>query len=360
VWNLVRRAFPSDNRKPLIELPEELWKGNLPTGDYHLEEERRLFYVALTRARESLTLVTVANERRKPSPFVDDLREAPPVDLSWVRPIVSAEPRREQSPEPQDPPPLGITPRRDDSKPLTLSISQLETYLDCPLRYYFSYVLAIPVPHAPAMLFGTAMHAAARAVLQHVCGERRALSDAQIEAILNEHWKERNFDDPVQERKYREQGIEQLKQLRDAWKDRPVKLLHQEKPFAIQLGGVPVAGRIDLVYRNEQDEVELLDFKTGSPKSQKDADEMRQLTLYAEACRRELGLKAQAIALYNLTGNELLHTSRGDADLKDLEAEIQDTAQSIAAGSFPAHPGYMSCRYCSYRAICQRQEQRAD
>ena len=124
--------------------------------------------------------------------------------------------------------------------------------------------------------------------------------------------------------------------------------------------GCPVAGRIDLVYRNEQDEVDLLDFKTGSPKSQKDADEMRQLTLYAEACRRELGLKAQSIALYNITGQELLHTSRSDADLTELEAEIKDTQQRIAAGAFPAQPGFMSCRNCSFRPICPRHEQRAD
>ncbi|MGH9785674.1 MAG: ATP-dependent helicase, partial [Terriglobia bacterium] len=72
LFHLVRGAFPVRNRKPLISLPDELWKGPLLAGDFHAEEERRLFYVALTRARSSLTLCTVSNDRQRPSPFLQE------------------------------------------------------------------------------------------------------------------------------------------------------------------------------------------------------------------------------------------------------------------------------------------------
>ncbi|MSO19785.1 MAG: ATP-dependent helicase [Acidobacteria bacterium] len=360
-WRLVRRSIPTANRKPLIALPEELWKGALPTGDYHLEEERRLFYVALTRARESLTLVTVSNEASRPSPFVDDLRDVPPSDLVWTRPIVSpvlhaALDRVNAATQSL---PLGLVPRREDAtRPVSLSISQLESYLDCPLKYYFGYVLQIPVPAAPALLFGTVMHAAAREVVRLVCEMRKDLSDLEVEAILNQHWDKVSMDDSLQEAKYREQGMAQLKQLRDAWKERKIKLLHQEKPFEMQFGGCRVTGRIDQVHRNEAGEVELLEFKTGRPKTQKETDEMRQLTLYAEACRKVLGVKPEAIALCNLTGQELLHTSRSADELIALEDEFKDAHQRISAESFPAQPGFMTCRNCAYRPICPQHEQR--
>ncbi len=362
-WRLVRRSFPAANRKPLIALPEELWKGALPTGDYHLEEERRLFYVALTRARESLTLVTVSNESTRPSPFVDDLQDVPPSDLVWTRPIVSPvlQAALDRVNDATQLLPLGLVPRREDAaRPVSLSISQLESYLDCPLRYYFGYVLQIPVPAAPALLFGTVMHAAAREVVRLVCEMRKDLSDLEVEAILNQHWAKVSMDDSVQEAKYREQGLAQLKQLRDAWKERKIKLLHQEKPFEMQFGGCRVTGRIDQVQRNEAGKVELLEFKTGRPKTQKETDEMRQLTLYAEACRKVLGVKPEAIALCNLTGQEILHTSRSADELSTLEDEFRDAHQRISAGSFPAQPGFMTCRNCAYRPICPQHEQRGN
>jgi len=60
VFHLLRGAFPTRRRTPLIVLPTPLWKGPLPQGDFHVEEERRLFYVALTRARSTLACLFVA------------------------------------------------------------------------------------------------------------------------------------------------------------------------------------------------------------------------------------------------------------------------------------------------------------
>ena len=48
-------------------------KEEQPQGSFHIQEERRLFYVAVTRARHRLTLNTVEHKRSKPSPFLDDI-----------------------------------------------------------------------------------------------------------------------------------------------------------------------------------------------------------------------------------------------------------------------------------------------
>ena len=73
VLRLVQRGFPAGEKPRVLEFPAELMKEEQPQGSFHIQEERRLFYVAVTRARHRLTLNTVVNKRSKPSPFLDDI-----------------------------------------------------------------------------------------------------------------------------------------------------------------------------------------------------------------------------------------------------------------------------------------------
>src|SRR5258706_4010657 len=73
VLRLIQRGFPAGERRRVLEFPAELIKEEQPQGSFHIQEERRLFYVAVTRARHRLTLNTVENKRSKPSPFLDDI-----------------------------------------------------------------------------------------------------------------------------------------------------------------------------------------------------------------------------------------------------------------------------------------------
>src|ERR1019366_4131343 len=73
VLRLVSRGFPAGEKPRVLEFPRELMKEEQPQGSFHIQEERRLFYVAVTRARHRLTLNTVENKRSKPSPFLDDI-----------------------------------------------------------------------------------------------------------------------------------------------------------------------------------------------------------------------------------------------------------------------------------------------
>ena len=72
ILRLSKSDFPSGARRPEFEFPPELMKEEQPKADFQIQEERRLFYVALTRAQRRLTLSTIVNRRKKPSPFLDD------------------------------------------------------------------------------------------------------------------------------------------------------------------------------------------------------------------------------------------------------------------------------------------------
>lgn len=72
-------AFPARNRAPLFEFPATLMKEELPQGDFHIQEERRLFYVALTRAERRLTITTLTDKKGKIPTFIEDIVMEPPV-----------------------------------------------------------------------------------------------------------------------------------------------------------------------------------------------------------------------------------------------------------------------------------------
>ena len=374
--HMVRGAFPVRNRRPLISLPDDLWKGPLLDGDFHIEEERRLFYVALTRARSTLTLCTVSADRRKPSPFLMELADPLNPNLRWTKPGVP--PPASPAAETED------APRACDSAPkarfskirewaaaslpapdaFSLSASAIETYLQCPLKYRFSYEWRIPWPPSPAIQFGSIMHGAVKEVVGLLLGEGQGLGPdalrSVLDRLLDRRWLASGFADPVQERKYREEGLRQLEGVCRAWSegppDQPMQLLHQEKPFEFEYGGTTLVGRIDQIHRASSGKVELIEYKTGRPQTQKEADSSPQLTLYAEACRRVLGLAGPDLVLFNLATGERIRTTRSEEQFQAFEQTLRQTASAIRAGRFPPRPGYL-CRYCDFRPICPAHDQ---
>jgi len=119
---------------------------------------------------------------------------------------------------------------------------------------------------------------------------------------------------------------------------------------------VTVLGRIDQVNRIRGDEVEVVDYKTGRAKSQKDADSSLQLSLYALATREVLELKPERLTFYNLTTNEAVTSERDEKALAKAREAVATTADLIRAGEYPAKPGFI-CGYCDFRPLCPAHEQ---
>src|ERR1700674_2066033 len=95
VLRLVNRGFPAGEKPRLLEFPPELMKEEQPQGSFHIQEERRLFYVAVTRARHRLTLNTVVHKRSKPSPFLDDILMDAQIkrrDIEQIAPVPANKP----------------------------------------------------------------------------------------------------------------------------------------------------------------------------------------------------------------------------------------------------------------------------
>jgi RecB family exonuclease len=217
------------------------------------------------------------------------------------------------------------------------------------------------------MLFGSAMHAAVKEAVAALASRPEGKTHGtrsvpwlpnreELRAILSRHWPAAGFPDPLQERRYREEGLRQLEGACRTWAAEPFELLHQEKRFEFEWGGTTLNGRMDQINRTSRGDLELIEYKTGTPQTQKDADRSPQLTLYAEACRRVVGRAPGGLVLFNLATGERVRTARTPEQLQAFERLIRQTAAAMQAGRFPARPGFL-CRYCDFRPICPAHEE---
>ncbi len=379
VMQLANGDFPARPRSAVLEFPEALMKEEKPKGDFRIQEERRLFYVALTRARRHLTLTAVLNQRKKPSPFLDDILQDPRtkrVDTLQLSPKVAV-PRTEDAAG--SPPADASQPQLFGSaaaatraysqvalwakayhppqpEPLQLSASAIDTYEMCPMKYQFQQTWRLRGGPQAAMTFGNVMHITIREFIAEL-RKRRGISFADVEAIFNREWPAAGFRDSFQEEEYRKAGREQLEAFYRTASAAPPDVLAQEKTFELPLEpNVVITGRIDQINKLGAHAAEIVDYKTGNPKDQKSAEKSLQLGLYAMAARDVLGLDPERLVFYNLTTNEAVATARDKKALDKAAGKVAEVADRIRAADFPAKPGY-ACRYCDFKPLCPAHEQ---
>jgi RecB family exonuclease len=335
--------------------------------------------VALTRARENLTVSTVINKRKKPSPFLDDFLMDPKVqkfDAVQSAPKVEVPPREETTGSvPDSTEPAQLLGSADENsraysrvalwakayhpprpEPLQLSASAIDAYDRCPMKYLFHYVWNIRGGPHPQMTFGNVMHTTIQELVREI-RKRGPVPWEEVEAIYEREWSSAGFFDPYHEEEYRKAGREQLGTFHRSYSARPADVLYQEKPFELPLEhDVVVMGRMDQVNRIGTDEIEIVDYKTGRPRDEKTAAEDLQLSVYALAAQEILDVTPRRLVFYNLMTNEPVATTRDSKALTATKQKIAEVADQIRAGEFSAKPGF-SCRYCDFKLLCPSYEQ---
>jgi ATP-dependent DNA helicase UvrD/PcrA len=357
-------SFPTHFKEPLFEFPQELRDPlTAAEGDpkeLHNQEERRLFYVAMTRARDTLAIYAKQGRGKKdPTPpgyLRELLLEKSIKDVIQQR---SAEFRADIAAAAAPVSTLStwfaLPPRIPEQK-LTLSATRLDTYNKCPLKYKIETEWNIPDEPVPAMQFGNAVHTALKAYYDAVRAERPITRDALLEVFL-EQLSVSRFEDPLQFELYRKQGLQQLGDFFDLRAAEPVpQVIATEKFFQFEVAGVRVIGRMDRVDQNGEALI-VTDYKTGSPRSEEDAEKSLQLSIYAAAAKREWSSLPSTLSFYNLETNEAATTVRTEEQIRETEALICEAAESIRAGQFDAKPGF-HCRWCGFRTLCPATEER--
>jgi DNA helicase-2/ATP-dependent DNA helicase PcrA len=370
------RAFPVSDRKPLFEFPLELMKEELPEGDYHTQEERRLFYVALTRAEDRLTLTTITEKKGKVPLFIEDiLMDAATKrrDVIQIAPTVTVAGGKAGGTASNEFK-AQLFPARGPAKifsrvaewaetycpeipePLKLSPSSVMGYRSCPQQFLFQRLWSIEGQARATLTFGRVVHSTIRRAMTEM-KKGNLLRFGEVQRIYENEWSALGFEDDYQEQEYKKDGLEQLQTFHAAVLKALPEILEQEKGFELDLeNNVIVKGRIDQINSLGRKDVEIVDYKTGKPRKDSEAKQDLQLSIYAIAVKEILELNPVRLVFHYLQNNERQETTRDAKQLAEAQAIVQEAAAEIRAGEFTAKPGF-HCRGCSYKPICPAHEE---
>jgi len=358
-------SFPAYYKEPLIDFPQALRdQDSVAEGDgktMHDQEERRLFYVAMTRARDSLILYGKQGTGKDKTPpgLARELMKHPGL-REWR---VQRTPREFQTdlfaaaaPAPAFASRTAEWLAMPPAFPLNrLSATAVESYQICPLQFKLEREWRIPRDVPAAMQYGASMHRVLKTYYESI-RLGRPLADEDVLELFRTDFGQAMIEDQYQRQLYEQQGIQQLQDFLDlARRGKQPRVLHTEEHFEIKVGEATVAGRIDRIDDLGDGQVAIVDYKTGKPRAQEDADDSLQLSIYAIAAREKWGYDAERLVFYNLEENSAIATRRDRLQLEGARLKVEDVAAKIAAGDFSPKAGF-HCRFCTYRNLCPATE----
>ncbi|MFI5006681.1 MAG: ATP-dependent helicase [Solirubrobacterales bacterium] len=349
------QKFPVRRQTDPLELPAALVKEDLAAGDPHMQEERRLFYVAMTRAKDELVLTSAADygttRPRKVSRFaVEALDLASPSPAARKTRALEALARHEAVPEPSPAPLLPLS----ESEVLRLSFGQIDDYETCPLKYRYVHVWRVPLLTHHRVVYGSAMH---KAVQQHFKARLagRAFSEDDLALAFRAAWVSEGFLSREHEEERLRVGALALRRFHREEALDPLRPTQVEEEFAFYVDRNRVQGRYDLVIEKDG-HVSILDFKTGAvddpKKAQQKANESLQLDLYALAHLRTAGRLPDWVELRFLESGLAAGKQPTHEEAAATEERVRKAAGPIRRREFPATPSYLACGQCAFRDIC--------
>lgn len=357
--NLVTDRFPTRERSEKIPLPESLIKEDLPSqSDFHLEEERRLFYVGMTRAKEKLYFTAadyygIGKRQKKLSPFIyealPDLKKEETLQkenqqmslLEVLAPYKSVERKEEEK-----------MPLKIDY----ITYSNLQMFDICPLHYKAKAIFNLPTPPSGVLSFGTSMHKTLYELYKLVM-EAKKPTKIDFKKLLEENWENQGYDSKKHEIERFSQAQKIISEFYKTEGNPFVKPLAIEQPFNFVLkNGVKVFGKIDRI-DSKKDGIEIIDYKTGLDNPKADKAHQLQLAIYALAATRVKNIlynqrpRDITLTLYFLEQNTKKSLEFEKKDLDDFEDKLIGKIEEIEKSDFKCS-GNVICKTCEFKMLC--------
>jgi DNA helicase-2/ATP-dependent DNA helicase PcrA len=262
--------------------------------------------------------------------------------------------RRELIAAREEPSLAAFLPRRGDGL-LSLSASDLDLYLTCPLKYKFRRVFGIPQEPTINQRFGILIHSVLERFHKEAGGEDED-GRQRLARLFEAGWRRSGFGSSDDELQYRERGREAMRlywERESVAEGEPVWL---ERKFDIRIGEHHVRGRVDRVDRLPDGDHELIDYKTGERKSEADLESDLQLALYRLAARQAWDLDASTGSYYYVLDGEKVAAPTKPDDAERVERTVLQVGEGVLGQDFEPRPSTRVCSWCDYRLICPAAE----
>lgn len=371
--------------RKVLPLPSKIYSlsGRSFEEEDETSDERRLFYVALTRAKRSIAVtyarMNADGREQTPSQFITemkeelldypDTREYETVSPEDIR-MFHAEKRATE---------LGFSDKnliREIVMRKGLSPTDINNYLVCPWRYFYNGLFRVPQAMNKYNMFGSAVHAAIEDYFRVLKEEGDKGKEFVIARFLTHL-----SDQPLSAEEYREleeKGRMALSGFIDKYAGTwGLNALAEFSVRGVDVDGIPVKGRIDRLEILNSGEVRVTDFKTGKPKTRgqiegktKDSNGeiKRQIVFY------KLLLDGYQSSKYKLSEavidfvepDEKGNYHRevfvpGEEDVHILEEEIKRVFDEVTNLTFlDRRCGKKDCEYCELRDLSEEEPMKAE
>jgi len=378
--NMVDKRFPTITRKELIELPEDLIKDIKPSGDVHLQEERRLCYVAITRAKNGIFFTSAQDyggqRKKKLSRFMIEMGykdKAQDEKLKTQNQLFKKGPKI-------------LIPKNKilpGYLPGHFSFSQLAAFAKCPLQYKFAFVLRVPAKGKAVFSFGKTMHNTLYNFLKQAnqskenkqdnlfatsfaeevnsagsetASRREIINLNDLVEIYEKNWIDEWYENKKQKEEYYKLGRKIVKDFYNEFSKNPPRVLKineilaLEMPFKLKIGEHTLYGVVDRIDEKEGGAV-IIDYKTGNFKSKLSLDDKEQLLIYQLAAEEIFRVEPKELIYYYLNDNKKVSFLGTENEKEQLKEKIIQEIEEIKKSDFKPCPGWQ-CGFCDFKDIC--------
>ena len=239
---------------------------------------------------------------------------------------------------------------------LRLSATKFDTYIKCPLQFKFAHVLEVPTPQTTYFNLGLAVHAVAENLTKMEKDGITPTEDIALE-LLDKNWDSNAYRSKKKEQEDLATAKEIIQTYLKWISENPNKAIDVEKRFKIEINGVPVTGSIDRVEKTPDGEYEVIDFKTGGVYETKNTiKENTQMNVYALAVGSLYGKLPEKTSLFYLREGKILENPIKTDNLEQVKSNLENITKSILNEEFEAKPEKGACYNCGFRSICDHIE----
>jgi DNA helicase-2/ATP-dependent DNA helicase PcrA len=373
--SMVDKRFPSIERKDPIELPEELIKDIKPEGNAHLTEERRICYVAMTRAKSGLYFTSAEDyggqRKKKISQFLTEMGYRDNSQFPCLAGRQAIYNLQNGILEKKSKAPV-FEKIKSEYLPSHFSYSQLAAFEKCPLQYKFAFILKVPVKGKAVFSFGKTIHNTLHQFLREVNSSKKQsdlfgsekpsfakASEGLFENLLKifeQNWIDEWYENKKQKDEYYKLGKKIIKEFYDDFAKNPPRITKinnepaLEAPFNLKISGKTLYGKIDRI-DDLKDGIAIIDYKTGQAKEKLDFEDKEQLLIYQIAAEEVLKLKPKELVYHYLEENKKVSFLGTENDKQKIKEKISQEIGLIENSDFKATPGWQ-CKYCDFKNIC--------
>lgn len=330
ICSVIKNRFPSKKFKSydLVPIPEKLLMSKINESE---NEERRLFYVAMTRAQDNLIISTTDKinvQKVGYSPFIEEIKKIGDFTYNCDELVKNCQ-------------------ERDlERKPtVNLSYSSIDTYNECPFRYKMIYNYGFEFPSSYMQNYGIILHNCLHKL--HIAMKNNEnIDDKKIEHIVNRCWiklhntkkKDENVKNGLEKR---------LMKYYSHINDYISQIVSTEEPFSISTNDAVISGRTDLIIKNKEGNIELLDFKAREEAGVTETSVGFQLKLYELALQDKY--KFDKIGAYTFKDNKRVYFETGNTE--KLEAQLETICENINNEKFEPQENKF-CSLCVFKFCC--------